>query len=628
MALSDHLAPTLRARSKDFQETRALSPVRRLVRPPAILPPAPRVPGTCHPLPASPSNYFSTTSPHNHLSPVSHEVSGHFPESQAVLGGRAARDALLRYPRRVNDDALPSPEWGDAANAPGPGTPWASASQTSPSTASHLSTPSPQSSVSADGRASNGRASDGRASTGYPRSAEERSGRGGAAEGGEGLAQGRRRVSWHADAGSPLTTSAAQLTVRIWEKLQERYGSVTEAFKKLKGPSGLVTRSALEEFVQLRHIPCDAADLDQVVAAMGVGSGAAGSGGAGGAELSGFSDVFDRHRKGSTAEWAASVTEGLEHSSNITLLRKVRQTLATRGCSPHQLFQELDVDKDGQVSLDDAATALMRMEMPANEVDVVRAVRLFDTDGNRTVDYHEFCRMLREPEAFGAPEYHAFSKHSYTHRFGRPASQGGAEGPAPLSPSPRAMAQPVRKAGREISNLITSTYRSPKLAFRDFDEDKDGCISVDELRAKLRSKVSAKSLVAGADDVEAFVAYLAADKGYVDYSTFCDVVEECSRPAPAHMTRPRWLDLASAGRPATSSGLPSPVSERGDSDTCADDVTTGGGLSRCASVDSLPSLLAPARSLSLPRSHRSNASSSASDWQETRGLYNMLRSQQ
>ena len=55
------------------------------------------------------------------------------------------------------------------------------------------------------------------------------------------------------------------------------------------------------------------------------------------------------------------------------------------------IFDSYDTNKDGQVTVDELKSAFQRMNLPMSDLQIADIVGKVDVDGNKTIDFDEFC---------------------------------------------------------------------------------------------------------------------------------------------------------------------------------------------------------------------------------------------
>ncbi len=220
-------------------------------------------------------------------------------------------------------------------------------------------------------------------------------------------------------------------------------------------------------------------------------------------------------------------------------MRKLRTRLnnfwTSHGQSAKLAFRLLDTENDGNILISEAARLIKTLNLGVNDSEIHNLLRTWDKDGTGKIDYNQFFLKIAEEETFDG-EYNAFMARSYKLYFKNEEASKEAERVATRPALTQKDVARSKKVMQALSNVMNSHFTSVTEAFRYLDDNKDGVVSNEEFKEKIKYM----ELDFAEDDIDTFIAW--CDGNGNNFISLEEFIQKFNAPSIAgSMTKPKWL---------------------------------------------------------------------------------------
>ncbi|OQR94741.1 hypothetical protein ACHHYP_20042 [Achlya hypogyna] len=196
---------------------------------------------------------------------------------------------------------------------------------------------------------------------------------------------------------------------------------------------------------------------------------------------------------------------------------KLRARVATRFGSMRAMFRAFDTSGSGSITFEQFTKSIAFLGLEMDDDDQRLLYRMVDTNGNNLIDFAEFSEMFEDEPMLNSFNDTGNSAEALKSR------------PPPLQVSPRTKARVVAFQN-ELSEKLLKKHVSQQVAygssskvllnaFRHMDEDGDGSLTYDELKAALGRDML--DLDIDPTELEAMISTIDADhNGYISFKEF------------------------------------------------------------------------------------------------------------
>ena len=222
-------------------------------------------------------------------------------------------------------------------------------------------------------------------------------------------------------------------------------------------------------------------------------------------------------------------------------IRKLRTRLnnfwTSHGQSAKLAFRLLDTENDGNILISEAARLIKTLNLGVNDSEIHNLLRTWDKDDTGKIDYNQFFLKIAEEETFDG-EYNAFMARSYKLYFKDDEASKEAQRVATRAALTQKDVARSKKVMQALSNVMNSHFTSITEAFRYLDDNKDGVVSNEEFKQKIKLM----DIDYGEDDIDTFIAW--CDGNGNNFISLEEFIQKFNAPWIAgSMTKPKWLGV-------------------------------------------------------------------------------------
>jgi len=169
---------------------------------------------------------------------------------------------------------------------------------------------------------------------------------------------------------------------KINEAMQGKFRSLQQAFKRFDvDKDGALSPSEFRAGLEQRlHIKLAPKLLDSIFRRIDADNDG----------FIGYSEFLSRFK--ATPSATVSADGNHDHLSDLDVCKSLIQGFGTAA----DAFQDMDTDHDGRLNKDELGEGLERLGIRLSSQRLERLLEMFDTDGNRQVDYREFLRTVSQ----------------------------------------------------------------------------------------------------------------------------------------------------------------------------------------------------------------------------------------
>lgn len=220
-------------------------------------------------------------------------------------------------------------------------------------------------------------------------------------------------------------------------------------------------------------------------------------------------------------------------------IRKLRTRLnnfwTSHGQSAKLAFRLLDTENDGNILISEAARLIKTLNLGVNDSEIHNLLRTWDKDDTGKIDYNQFFLKIAEEETFDG-EYNAFMARSYKLYFKDDEASREAQRVATRAALTQKDVARSKRVMQALSNVMNSHFTSITEAFRYLDDNKDGVVSNEEFR----DKIKLMDLDYAGEDIDTFIAW--CDGNGNNFISLEEFIQKFNAPWIAgSMTKPKWL---------------------------------------------------------------------------------------
>mmetsp|Transcript_36533 Transcript_36533/g.44209 ORF Transcript_36533/g.44209 Transcript_36533/m.44209 type:complete len:701 (-) Transcript_36533:254-2356(-) len=232
-----------------------------------------------------------------------------------------------------------------------------------------------------------------------------------------------------------------------------------------------------------------------------------------------------------------------EQKADYEVLKIVANKFAQNDSKLRLVFRRFDVNKDGQVSLDEFRVGLRSLNMGLTDPQIERFMAICDQDKSGMLNYEEFLNTFGEdlsytklivpPAGTPVPDH--------------PTDEPSAPGSKPTSSHGSKDFDVAKINTKEQSDRIINMFKDKliqnkgkaRAAFKQFDVNGDGYLSHSELQRALSDIIPS---VTHNDTALVVSAYDPNNDGYLNYREFIRLFEDDEANAPLKATRKYYGD--------------------------------------------------------------------------------------